>query len=107
MATERQELRATNRAFDTIANWMKAGTHEGISFQISRLTDDLFADSFLGGGDASRFTASGRRGELTGQLWRPYILASGGGGTPQLRTQFAFSLNPAKSAGSRNTRDPT
>jgi hypothetical protein len=100
MATEREELRATNRV-DTLANWMKAGTNEGISFQISRLTDDLFTDSFLGGGDASRFTASGRRGKLTSQLSNGYILASGGG-VPQLfPVQFTFNLT-GKATGSWN-----
>jgi hypothetical protein len=34
---------------------MRSGTDEGISFEVSRLTDDLFTDSFLGGGDASKF----------------------------------------------------
>jgi hypothetical protein len=102
MATEKQEQKATNHAFDTIANWMKAGTNEGISFQISRLTDDLFADSFLGGGDASRFTASGRRGKLTSQLSKAYILASGGGVPQQFPIQFTFNLNTGKATGSWN-----
>jgi hypothetical protein len=102
MATERQELKATNRALDTIANWMKAGTNEGISFLISRLTDDLFTDSLLGGGDASRFTASGRRGKLTSQLSNGYILASGGGVPQQFPIQFTFNLNTAKATGSWN-----
>ena len=74
MATEKQEQKATNHALDILANWMKAGTNEGISFEISRLTDSFFV-----GGDASRFTASGRRGTLTGQLAKAYILASAGG----------------------------
>jgi hypothetical protein len=99
---ERQELKATNRALDTIANWMKAGTNEGISFLISRLTDDLFTDSLLGGGDASRFTASGRRGKLTSQLSNGYILASGGGVPQQFPIQFTFNLNTAKATGSWN-----
>ena len=102
MATERQELRATNRALDTIANWMKAGTNEGISFQISRLTDDLFTDSLLGGGDASRFTASGRRGTLTSQLSNAYILASGGGAPQQFPIEFVFKLNTGKATGNWN-----
>lgn len=99
MATERQEQRATNRALDTISNWMKSGTHEGISFQVSRLTDDLFTDSFLGGGDASQFTASGRRGKLTSQLSKANILASGGSAPQQFPIQFTFHLNTAKAIG--------
>jgi hypothetical protein len=100
MATEKQEQRATNRALDVIANWMKAGTNEGISFLISRLTDDLFSDSFQGGGDASKFTASGRRGVLTSQLSNAYILDSGGGIPHQFPIQFKFNLNTGKATGS-------
>jgi hypothetical protein len=100
MATEKQEQRATNRALDVIANWMKAGTNEGISFLISRLTDDLFSDSFQGGGDASKFTASGRRGVLTSQLSNAYILDSGGGVPHQFPIQFKFNLNTGKATGS-------
>ncbi len=99
MATERQEQRTTNRALDTIANWMKSGTHEGISFQISRLTDDLFTDSFLGGGDVSQFTPSGRRGKLTSQLSNAYILASGGGVPQKFPIPFTVNLNTAKATG--------
>src|SRR5882672_10259178 len=96
MATEKQEQKATNHALDIIAQWMKAGSNEGISFEISRLTDDLFTDSFLGGGDASRFTASGRRGTLTSQLSNAYILASGGGVPHQFPIQFKFNLNTGR-----------
>ena len=102
MATEKQEQKATNHALDILANWMKAGTNEGISFEISRLTDDLFTDSFLGGGDASRFTASGRRGTLTGQLAKAYILDSAGGVPHQFPIQFTFNLNTGKATGNWN-----
>ena len=37
MTTEKKELQATNEALDAIANWMKSGTNEGISFEISAL----------------------------------------------------------------------
>jgi hypothetical protein len=87
---------------DVIANWMRAGTNEGISFLISRLTDDLFTDSLLGGGDASNFTASGRRGVLTSQLSNAYILDSGGGVPHQVPIQFTFNLNTGKAMGSWN-----
>ena len=102
MATETQERKATNHALDVIANWMRAGTNEGISFLISRLTDDLFTDSLLGGGDASNFTASGRRGVLTSQLSNAYILDSGGGVPHQVPIQFTFNLNTGKAMGSWN-----
>ncbi|MGA2481884.1 MAG: hypothetical protein ABSF92_02050 [Candidatus Acidiferrales bacterium] len=102
MASEHQEQQATNHALDTLANWMKAGTHEGISFEVSRLTNDLFTDSFLGGGDASRFTASGHRGTLTSQLSNANILDSNGGVPHQFPIQFAFDLNTGKAAGNWN-----
>jgi hypothetical protein len=102
MTTEKKEFQATNEALDAIANWMKSGTNEGISFEISRLTDDLFTDSFLGGGDASRFTPSGHRGELTSQLSNAYILDSGGGAPHKFAIQFTFDLNTGKASGNWN-----
>lgn len=100
MPSETQEQKATNKALDIIANWMRSGTNEGISFTISRLTDDLFTQSFLGGGDASKFTASGRRGKLTSQLSNGHILDSGGGVPHQFPIQFTFDLNSGKAKGS-------
>lgn len=102
MPSEKQEQKATNKALDIIANWMKSGTHEGISFTVSRLTDDLFTESFEGGGDASQFTASGRRGKLTSQLSNGYILDSGGGLPHKFSIQFTFDLNTAKAKGNWN-----
>ena len=99
MATENQERIATNHALDTIAHWMRDGTHEGISFGVSRLTDDLFTDSFLGGGDASRFTPSGHRGTLTSQLSNAYILDSNAGVPHQFAIQFTFDLNTGEATG--------
>jgi hypothetical protein len=81
---------------------MKSGTNEGISFEISRLTDDLFTDSFLGGGDASKFTPSGHRGKLTSQLSNAYILDSGGGAPHKFSIQFTFDLNTGKASGNWN-----
>lgn len=102
MTSEKKELQATNEAFDALANWVKSGTNEGISFEISRLTDDLFTDSFLGGGDASKFTSSGHRGTLTSQLSNAYILDSGGGTPHKFAIQFAFDLNTGKASGNWN-----
>jgi hypothetical protein len=102
MPSEKQEQKATNKALDAIANWMRRGTNEGISFTISRLTDDLFTESLLGGGDASRFTAAGRRGKLTSQLSNGYILDSGGGLPQKFPIQFIFDLNTAKAKGNWN-----
>jgi hypothetical protein len=87
---------------DALANWVKSGTNEGISFEISRLTDDLFTDSFLGGGDASKFTASGHRGTLTSQLSNAYILDSGGGAPHKFAIQFTFDLNTGEASGNWN-----
>ena len=81
---------------------MKSGTNEGISFEVSRLTDDLFTDSFLGGGDASRFTASGHRGTLTSQLSNAYILDSRGGAPHKFAIQFTFDLNTGQASGNWN-----
>src|SRR5207245_10826545 len=103
MATEKQEQKATNHALDILANWMKAGTNEGISFEISRLTDDLFTDPLLGGGDASRFTASGRRATLTGQLAKAYILDSHGREPPQYPIPFTFHQETRKRTGHWNS----
>src|SRR5215471_1259852 len=96
MPSEAQEKKATNKALDMIANWMRSGTNEGISFTVSRLSDDLFTESFLGGGDASQFTPSGRRGKLTSQLSNANILDSGGGVPKSFPIQFTFDLNTAK-----------
>jgi hypothetical protein len=87
---------------DALANWVKSGTNEGISFEISRLTDDLFRDSFLGGGDASKFTPSGHRGTLTSQLSNAYILDSGGGAPHKFAIQFTFDLTTGKASGNWN-----
>src|SRR5262249_18076742 len=81
---------------------MKSGTNEGISFEVSRLTDDLFKDSFLGGGDASRFTPSGHRGTLTSQLSNAYILDSGAGTPNKFAIDFTFDLNASKASGTWN-----
>ena len=78
---------------------MRSGTNEGISFEISRLTDDLFTDSFLGGGDASQFTPSGHRGTLTSQLSNAYILDSGGSVPHKFAIQFTFDLSNGKTLG--------
>jgi hypothetical protein len=102
MATEKKEIQASNKALDAIAKWIKSGTNEGISFGISRLTDDLFTNSFLGGGDASIFTSVGSRGKLTSQLSNAYILDSGGGAPHKFAIQFTFDLNTGKASGSWN-----
>jgi hypothetical protein len=72
--SERQEARATAHALQAIFDYIAPGTNEGISFLVSRLTEDLFTDSFLGGGDLSLFTPGGHRGSLRSQLSNGYRL---------------------------------
>jgi hypothetical protein len=100
MPTETQERKATNQALDVISNWMKAGTHEGISFLITRLSDDLFTDSFTGAGDMSLFTPSAHRGMLKSQLSDGYVLDSGGGLPHKFPIQLTFNLDTGTIGGS-------
>jgi hypothetical protein len=99
MPTETTEQHATDHALDELATWLRPGTNEGISFEMSRLTDDLFSDSFLGGGDISLFTASGRRGVMTSQLSKGHRLDSGGGVPAQFDINVSIDLNANKVTG--------
>ena len=49
MPSERSEHHATRQALVEVYDYISPGTNEGISFLVSRLTDDMFTDSFLGG----------------------------------------------------------
>jgi hypothetical protein len=100
MPTEAQERKATNNILDVISNWMKPGTNEGISFLVTRLSDDLFTDSFTGAGDMSLFTPSAHRGRLKSQLSDAYVLDSGGGLPHKFPIQFAFDLDTGTITGS-------
>jgi hypothetical protein len=102
MPTETKEQRATDRTLKTIYKYIQPGTNEGISFTVSRLTDDLFTTSFLGGGDASIFTPSGKRGTISSQLSNGYILDSGGALPHKFSIEFKFNLNNGKANGSWN-----
>src|SRR4051794_35235824 len=64
MPSERTENRTTRHALGQVFDYISPGTNEGISFALSRLTDDLFTDSFLGGGDITLFTPSAHRGSI-------------------------------------------
>lgn len=97
---ERQERRATNHALDAISNWMKPGTNEGISYLVTRLTDDLFTSSFTGGGDMSLFTPSAHRGRLKSQLSDAYVLDPGGGAPRKFPIDFTFDLDAGELIGS-------
>jgi hypothetical protein len=64
MPSESTENRATRHALGQVFDYISPGTNEGISFSLSRLTDDLFTNSFLAGGDISLFTPSSHRGRI-------------------------------------------
>ena len=100
MVTESKEHKATNQVLDLMSKWMKAGTNEGISFLITRLTDDLFTDSFSGGGDMSLFTPSSHRGTLNSQLSDAYVLDSGGGLPHKFAISLTFNLDTGTITGS-------
>jgi hypothetical protein len=97
MTTETQEQHKTAHALDAITNYIRPGTNEGISWTLSRLTDDLFNDSLLAGGDLSLFTGSGLRGTLNSQESNAYLLPAGGAATPPsvVPISLAFDLNEA------------
>jgi hypothetical protein len=94
-STETKERKATQQALDAVYQYIKPGTNEGISYEISRLTDDLFTDSFLGGGDISLFTPAAPRGTIKSQLSSAFRLDSNGGAP----TSFPFDLSINLSTG--------
>jgi hypothetical protein len=96
MTTEAQEHTATVKALNEISNWVKPGTNEGVSWTLSRLTEDLFGDAFLAGGDASQFTPSGARGTLHAQLSTALFVVNAPGGTnavDRVPITMTFDLN--------------
>jgi len=100
MPTERTEHQRTEHALREVFDYISPGTNEGISFVISRLTDDLFTDSFLGGGDISLFTASGRRGVIRSQQSNGSTLDSAGGAPAQFPLTLELDLNSGEASGS-------
>jgi hypothetical protein len=99
MPSERSEHRKTHQALGRVFEYISPGTNEGISFSLSRLTDDLFADSFLGGGDISLFTPSGHRGSIRSQLSHGYVLSSSGGAPTQFPIELKVDLTTARGSG--------
>jgi hypothetical protein len=83
----------TTHALEQIANYLKPGTNEGISWTLARVTDTLFDDSLLAGGDASRYEAHGKRGRVQAQLSHAYLLAPGGGDGPAAVVPVELSLD--------------
>jgi hypothetical protein len=91
--TEHHEHAATSHALDQVYQYISPGTNEGISLGVSRLTDDLFTTSFLGGGDISLFTPGGHRGTIRSQDTTGYVLDSGGGVPASVPFDLALDLN--------------
>jgi hypothetical protein len=87
------EAHATDSALKQIYDYISPGTNEGISFEVARLTDDLFTTSFTGGGDISLFTASGSRGTIKSQLTEGYVLSSTG--APPITIPFDLAIDLA------------
>jgi hypothetical protein len=84
MPSERSEHHATRQALEQVHDYIAPGTNEGISFAVSRLTDDLFADSFLGGGDISLYMPTGARGVIQSNTRTDALLLDANDGSPTL-----------------------
>jgi len=100
MPSEHSEHQKTQHALRQVFDYISPGTNEGISFSLNRLTDDLFTDSFLGGGDISLFTPSGHRGSIRSQLSHGYVLSSSGGTPAQFPIDLAVDLTTGRGSGS-------
>jgi hypothetical protein len=107
MPSERTEHRETEHALTQVYEYISPGTNEGISFSLSRLTDDLFTDSFLAGGDISLFTPSGRRGSIRSQESNGWMLSSGGGAPAQFPIELMVDLASGTGSGSWTLPDGT
>ncbi|MDQ6773220.1 MAG: hypothetical protein M3024_09545 [Candidatus Dormibacteraeota bacterium] len=97
-ATEFKERQATVHALEQVYQYISPGTNEGISFELSRLTDDLFTTSFLGGGDISLFTPGGHRGSIKSQSTQAYVLDSSGGAPAAFPFDLTLDLDTGKAA---------
>ena len=107
MPSERTEHRETQHALGQVFDYISPGTNEGISFSLSRLTDDLFTDSFLAGGDISLFTPSGQRGSIRSQSSEGWLLSSGGGAPTQFPIELTVDLSSGGASGSWTLPDGT
>jgi hypothetical protein len=108
MPSERSEHHATRQALAEVYDYISPGTNEGISFLVSRLTDDMFTDSFLGGGDISLFTAGGTRGVIKSNPGTAaQMLDSGGGAPTSFPIALTFDLNDGEATGSWTLPDGT
>jgi hypothetical protein len=96
MPGEVKEHHATSAALNQVFKYISPGTNEGISFGLSRLTDELFTSSFIGGGDISLFTAGGARGTIKSQLSNGYVLDSNAGPPTSFPFDLSVDLNNGK-----------
>ena len=104
MATETQEHKRTQKALDTLTTWGKNPNIDGgenIAFSLSR--QGAPGDAFLGTGDCTPFTRTGRRGILKGQpvgsTGAPIAYFDDFSGSPTLNQvpfTFSFNLNTGK-----------
>ena len=107
MPSERTEHRDTEQALTQVYDYISPGTNEGISFSLSRLTDDLFTDSFLAGGDISLFTPSGHRGRIRSQQSNGWMLSSGGGAPTEFPVELRIDLSSGTGSGNWTLPDGT
>jgi hypothetical protein len=107
MPSEHREHRETQRALEQVYDYISPGTNEGISFAFSRMTDDLFTDSFLAGGDISLFTPSGHRGSIRSQESNGYVLDGGGGVPAQFPIDLTVDLGDGRASGTWTLPDGT
>jgi hypothetical protein len=107
MPSERTEDRKTRNALGQVFDYISPGTNEGISFSLSRVTDDLFTNSFLAGGDISLFTPSGHRGRIRSQLSEASMLSSAGGAPTQFPIELTVDLSTGEASGSWTLPDGT
>jgi hypothetical protein len=107
MPSEHHEHRETQHALERVYAYISPGTNEGISFSLSRVTDDLFLDSFLAGGDISLFTPSSGRGSIRSQLSHGYVLAGGGGAPAEFPVDLTLDLSTGNADGSWTLPDGT
>jgi hypothetical protein len=105
MTTEKHEHALTEKALERLTKWGKNPGIDGgenIGFCLSRQGAPI--DAFLGFGDCTPFTPSGKRGILNGQpvgdTGAPLALFDNFGGTSptlnQVPFQFSFDLNTGR-----------
>jgi hypothetical protein len=99
MPTETTEDRRTHTALNKVLAYIRPGTNEGISFSLGRLTDDLFTDSFLAGGDISLFTPSGAHGSIRSQDSNGWLLSSTAGPPSQFPIELRINLGTGAAKG--------